>query len=175
MHNKNFPSSFALNKRCFLLATALLSLSACSNDLKICYVNPNKLIKGYHGAVVQHDIFVAKSKEWQQRVDSLSMELQALSKAPAATRVSKEQQLTSYRDAVQQQAQQENERLTKAVLEEINGYLKQYGKEKGYTFILAATTSGNIVYAAPGTDISEEVLHGLNRQYDAQHATTSKP
>ncbi len=90
-------------------------------------------------------------------------------------RASKEQQLTSYRDAVRQQAQQENERLTKAVLEEINGYLKQYGKEKGYTFILAATNNGNIVYAAPGTDISEEVLHGLNRQYDAQHATTSKP
>jgi outer membrane protein len=150
-------------------------LISCTTKQSIAYVNPNKLIQGYHGAVTQHEVFVDKSKVWQQRVDSLSMELQALSKAPAATRASKEQQLTSYRDAVQQQAQQENERLTKAVLEEINGYLKQYGKDKGYTYILAATTSGNIVYAAPGTDVSEDVLHGLNRQYDAQHATTSKP
>ena len=150
-------------------------LASCTTSPNVAYVNPNKLIQGYHGAVAQHEVFVAKSKQWQQRVDSLSTELQALSKVPTAMRASKEQQLTSYRDAVRQQAQQENERLTKAVLEEINGYLKQYGKEKGYTFILAATNNGNIVYAAPGTDISEEVLHGLNRQYDAQHATTSKP
>ncbi len=171
----SFLKFVKLKQTLFLVISGIVVLTSCTSRESIAYVNPNKLIQGYHGAVTQHEVFVAKSKEWQQRVDSLSMELQALSKAPAATRASKEQQLTSYRDAVQQQAQQENERLTKAVLEEINGYLKQYGKEKGYTFIMAATTSGNIVYAAPGTDISEEVLHGLNRQYDAQHATTSKP
>ena len=142
---------------------------AFSCKTNITYVNPNKLLQGYHGATAQHEFFQIKAKEWQQRVDSLSAELQALSKAPAATRAGKEQQLLRYRDAVQQQAQQENERLTKAVLEEINTYLKQYGKEKGYAFILGATAAGNIVYAAPDTDVSEDVLKGLNAQYDSQH------
>ena len=135
----------------------------------IVYINPNKLLQGYHGAAAQHEVFVIKAKEWKQRVDSLNSELQELSSAPTAVRSGKAQQLIRYRDAVQQQAQQENERLTKAVLEEINVYLKQYGKEKGYAFILGATDSGNIVYAAPGTDISEDVLKGLNAQYDGQH------
>ena len=144
---------------------------SCATKQSMTYVNPNKLMQGYHGATAQHEVFQAKAKVWQQRVDSLSAELQVLSAAPAATRAGKEQQLLRYRDAVQQQAQQENERLTKAVLEEINAYLKQYGKEKGYTFILGATDSGNIVYAAPGADISEEVLKGLNAQYDRQHPT----
>lgn len=61
------------------------------------------------------------------------------------------------------------------MLAEINAYIKQYGKAQGYTFILGATESGNIVYAADGTDITSEVLKGLNDQYDRQHpATTAK-
>ena len=50
------------------------------------------------------------------------------------------------------------------MLEEVNAYLKQYGKAKGYTFLLGATDGGNIVYAAEGTDVSEDVLVGLNAQ-----------
>ena len=152
----------------FLLQLSLVLIS-CTSKTPIGYVNPNKLMQGYHGAAAQHEVFVAKAKEWQQRVDSLNTELQALGSAPAAVRTGKEQQLLRYRAAVQQQAQQENEQLTKAVLEEINAYLKQYGKEQGYTFILGASTTGNIVYAAPGTDVSEDVLKGLNAQYDSQH------
>ena len=153
----------------FYIPIVLLQLASCNQKIGVCYINPNKLMQGYHGASAQHEVFVAKAKEWQQRIDSLKAEVSALQGVPAATRAGKEQQLLRYRDAVQQQAQRENERLTKAVLEEINAYLKQYGKDKGYTFILGATEAGNIVYAAPGTDISDEVLKGLNDQYDRQH------
>lgn len=130
-------------------------------------------MQGYHGATAQHEVFQVKAKVWQQRVDSLSTELQALSNSPAAARTGKEQQLLRYRDAVRQQAQQENQRLTKAVLDEINAYIKQYGKEKGCAFILGATETGNIVYAAEGTDISDDVLKGLNAQYDRQHPASA--
>lgn len=150
----------------------ILSITSCTNKQHVCYVNPNKLLQGYHGAIAQHELFKAKAQSWQQRVDSLSTELQSSSKSPAATRATKEQQLLRYRDVIQQQAQQENQRLTKTVLDEINAYLKQYGKEKGYTFILGATENGNIVYAADGTDITDDVLKGLNAQYDRQHPTT---
>jgi len=110
-----------------------------------------------------------KARDWQLRIDSLGTELQSLSKAPAATRAAKEQELLRYREAIQQRAQQENQRLTQAVLAEINAYLKQYGKQKGYTFILGATENGSIVYAADEADITDDVLKGLNEQYDRQH------
>ncbi len=151
----------------------LLTLNSCSDKLDIHYVNPNKLVQGYHGATAQHELLQSKVQAWQQRIDSLSTELQAISEAPVATRAAKEQQLLRYRDAIQQQAQQENQRVTKAVLDEINAYLKQYGKDHSYTFILGATESGNIVYAAEGTDISEEVVKGLNAQYERQHPNQS--
>ncbi len=151
----------------------LFLLTACSSKINVGYVNPNKLLQGYHGATIQHELFKAKAQSWQQRIDSLGTELQSLSKVSASVRVNKEQQLIRYRAAIQQQAQQENQLLTKAVLDEINAYLKQYGKDKGYTFILGATESGNIVYAADGTDITSEVLKGLNAQYDSQHPSAT--
>ena len=148
-------------------------LLSCNGTQTISYVNPSKLMKGYHGAIFQHEVFQAKAKIWQQRIDSLSAEYQVLDTAPIATRIGKEQQLLRYRNAVEKQVQQENERLTKAVLEEINAYIKQYGKEKGCTFILGATNAGNIVYAAEGTDISDDVLEGLNKQYDHRHPSST--
>lgn len=149
------------------LVLILIFLASCAS--KVCYVNPNKLLQGYHAAQTQHELFQAKARDWQLRIDSLGTELQALSQAPAATRTAKEQQLLRYREAIQQRAQQENQRLTQAVLAEINAYLQQYGKAHGYTFILGATEGGNIVYAAEGTDITDDVLKGLNEQYDRQH------
>lgn len=149
----------------------ILVLTSCSNKPTIGYVNPNNLLQGYHGAIAQHELFEAKARTWQQRIDSLSTELAALSRAPAATREAKQQQLLRYREAIERQAQQENQRLTKAVLAEINAYIKQYGKAKGYTFILGATESGNIVYAAEGTEVTADVLKGLNEHYDRQHPT----
>ncbi len=145
----------------------VLVLTSCDKS-SVCYVNPNKLLQGYHGAQAQHELFQAKTRDWQLRIDSLGTELQALRQAPA-TRAAKEQQLVQYRTAIEQRAQQENQRLTQAVLAEINAYLQQYGQAHGYRFILGATASGNIVYAAEGTDITDDVLRGLNEQHDRQH------
>ncbi|GGF27937.1 hypothetical protein GCM10011383_44550 [Hymenobacter cavernae] len=102
-------------------------------------------------------------------MDSLAAETKAIT--AELTKRAKEQQLQQYREAIQQKAVAEQQRLDKETLDEINAYLKQYGKEKGYDFILGATEQGNIVYAAEGKDITEEVLTGLNQQYDRQHPT----
>ncbi|PJJ59574.1 outer membrane OmpH-like protein [Hymenobacter chitinivorans DSM 11115] len=123
----------------------------------------------YHAATAQQQVFQAKAKVWQQRIDSLKTELDALPADGSAKRAYREQELLRYRDAIQQQAQQEDQRLAKGVMEEVNAYIKQYGKEKGYRFILGATNQGNIVYAAEGTDLTDEILEGLNKQYDALH------
>lgn len=148
-------------------------VTSCSQTT-IYYVNPTKVLQGYHGATAQHALFQAKTRDWQQRIDSLGTELQALGKVPASTRAAKQQALQRYRQAIQQRAQQENQRLTQAVLGEINTYIQHYGKAHNYTFILGATASGNIVYAAEGADITEDVLKGLNEQYDRQHTPAAK-
>ena len=146
-----------------LSLACMMALAACETS-HVRYINPTKLMQGYQGAIVKHEAFTAKAKTWQLNLDSLTSELEALPPSAAKARQAKEQQFLQYREALQQQATAEQQRVDKEVLEEMNAYIKQYGKEKGYDFILGATENGNIVYAAEGTDITEEVLKGLNQQ-----------
>ena len=39
-------------------------MNACSNRQNICYVNPNKLLRGYHSAQAQHELFQAKARDY---------------------------------------------------------------------------------------------------------------
>jgi outer membrane protein len=139
--------------------------SSCNNNY-VAFINPNKLTDGYQGATIRRESLVAKAKIWQANLDSLSTELAPL---PPTQTKAKEQQFLQYRQAIQQKAQAEETRVNQEILTEINAYIKQYGKEKGYDFILGATENGNIVYAAEGKDITEDVLIGLNKQYDQKH------
>lgn len=139
-------------------------LYGCSSET-IKYINPTKLMQGYQGATVKHEAFTAKTKAWQLNLDSLTTEISALPPTAIKARLAKEQQYLQYRETIQQQAAAEQRRLDKEVLDEVNAYIKQYGKEKGYDFILGATDSGNIVYAAEGTDVTEAILVELNKQY----------
>lgn len=158
-----------INKLLPAIFSSFLLLSGCQ---KIGYVSSNKMLQNYRGALAEHEVFVAKTQIWQHRVDSLDGVLIKLNKYTNDNNGAKEQQILRYRDAVQRLAQQENQRVTGTVLDEMNAYLKQYGKEKGYTFIFGATDTGNIVYAAEGTDITDDVLKGLNEQYNKQHPTS---
>jgi len=72
-----WPLKKYFSKNIFLLFMILLS---CKGE-NITYINPNKLLQGYHGATTQHELFQAKARDWQLRIDSLGTELQALSQA----------------------------------------------------------------------------------------------
>lgn len=161
-----FVNSIGMKHVTFSFLMSLMLIS-CKQGISV-YINPVKIIEAYHGSAPRRQELAQKNQAWQANLEALSKELEAL---PAGKRAAKEQEFLRYRDAVQQQAQAENVRLQQAVLVEINAYIKQYGKEHGYQFIFGATDQGNIVYAAEGTDITEEVLKSLNEQYDAQHPT----
>ena len=102
--------------RFILLGISILFFSCKKISSEIYYVNPNKLLQGYHGAQAQHELFQVKARDWQLRIDSLGTALQALRTAPPATRAAKEQQLGQYREAIQQRAQPATQRLTQAGL-----------------------------------------------------------
>lgn len=156
----------SLNSNTRVLSSFMLALSMYSCTNKAAYINPIKLVDGYHGAAPRRQELAAKTRVWQANLDSLTREFEA---QPPAQQAAKEQEFLRYRESVQQQAQREDARLQQEVLAEINAYIKQYGKDKGYNFIFGATNQGNIVYAAEGTDLTEQILVGLNKQYDQRH------
>jgi outer membrane protein len=73
-----------------------------------------------------------------------------------------------YQQAMNTQAQQEDQKMTGEVLTQINAYLKKYGKAHGYKIVMAATEYGNIAYADESLDITADVLKGLNEEYQGK-------
>jgi outer membrane protein len=51
---------------------------------------------------------------------------------------------------------------------QINEYVKEYGKEKGYDYIFGAEGSGTIMYSTEAEDLTEEMIQFLNNKYQGK-------
>jgi outer membrane protein len=149
------------------------------ND-KIAYVDSAKIFNEYKGSAEAKKAFQLKAKVWQDNIDTLTNEvkgsIQKYEKS-LATMSPKEQdvtkqliqvkqkQLADYQRGIQDNAKQEDGKLTQAVVAQINAFLAKYGKKHNYKMILIASQSGTIAYARDGLDITATVIEELNNEY----------
>lgn len=165
------------------LVAVILSIAAiylATSSSQLVYVDVNKLIEGYKRTKVAKAEFDKKANVMKANVDSLvgkwQKELQAYEKERASLSPkelklkqellgNKQQQINSYQEAIQKQIQEEDKKVTQTVVNDINDYVKEYGKKKGYKIIFGASGGGNIMYAEEDSDLTEDVLKGLNAEY----------
>jgi len=147
---------------------------------KIAYVDSGKILNDYKGSAEAKKAYQSKAKVWQSNIDTLTSEVKtAIQKyeKSIATMSKKEQelskqliqskqrQLADYQHGIQENAKQEDGKLTQSIVSQINAYLTKYGKEHNYKLILIANQSGTIAYAREGLDITPDVIDGLNKEY----------
>lgn len=176
-------SSKQLNILALVLSFAAILTSGYSifKQPKVAYIDTNVLLEKYNGMKEARKAYQVKADKWQSNLDTLKVEVEQRIKAYEADKnklSSKERKLTEelittkrdqylkYQKAIGQQAQQEDQKLTEGVLNQTNAYLIEYGKEKGYTILFGANGSGTIVYGTDAVNITEEVLEGLNKEYE---------
>lgn len=150
-----------------------------SPNTDLVYVDLNKLIEGYNRTKIEQAKFEDKAKRLQGNVDSLvnnfqkelvlyEKERSSMSKKEIELKQellsNKQQQINNYQQAVQTQIQEEDQNATQTVLNDINDYVKEYGKKNNYKIIFGATGGGSIMYAEKSTDLTEDILMGLNNQ-----------
>lgn len=147
---------------------------------KVVYVDSAKLLNDYKGMQAARAAYQQKAVTWKANIDTLTNEVkqqifQYEKESPKMTVKerqlsqelirTKQNQLAQYQNALNTQAQQEDQKMTGEVVSQINAYLKKYGESNGYRIILAATEYGNLAYADETLDITAEVLEGLNKEY----------
>lgn len=154
------------------------------NHEKLAYVESNKVLINYKAMQEASASYQKKLSIWTANIDTLRNELQQtikkyeeqkpdLSKSQMAKEEklirTKQQQLIEYQRGIEEKAQKEDQEMTQRVLQRVNAFIKRYGETNGYDVIFAATESGNLVYAKDYLNITEEVLNGLNREYNASN------
>lgn len=147
---------------------------------ELVYVDINKLLNGYERTADVKKNFDARTAKLKSNVDSLQAgwrkELQDYEKERNAMTekevelnkeilANKQQQVNNYQRAIRKQIQEEDQKITQTVINDINEFVKEYGEEHGYRIILGATGGGNIMYADNSTDLTEKVLKALNEDF----------
>jgi outer membrane protein len=164
------------------LAVLFLLFSYFFKNDRYAYVDSGKILNDYKGSAEAKKAYQSKAKVWQANIDTLTGEVQTAIKnyeKSLATLSKKEQelskqliqakqrQLADYQRGIQNNAKEEDGKLTQSIVAQINAYLTQYGKQHNYKMILIANQSGTIAYAREGLDITAEVLQGLNDEYSS--------
>ena len=76
-----------------------------------------------------------------------------------------EKEYLQYNESAQQQLQQRQQQLTTNVLNTVNTFIQEYGKQHQYKIIFGTTTDGSILYGIEKDDLTEIVLSELNKNY----------
>jgi len=163
-----------------LLASVFAIFQLQSSSQQV-YVDVNKLLDGYKRTKIVKAEFEEKAKtlnanvdslmgDWQKELKSYEKERSKMSKKELELKQqllsNKQQQINNYQQAIQKQIQEEDKKSTQTVINDINDYIKEYGKTHNHKIIFGASGGGNIMYADESTDLTQEILEGLNAEFD---------
>lgn len=155
-------------------------LVAGGTDKRIGVVRSNNLIQGYKAMQDAQERYENKQKVWQTSISTLEGELQSAVENYRAMYASlskdeiRKQELAieqkranyiQYSQSIKEKVETEENGMMQGVLNQINSFVEQYGKEHGFDVILGTTAAGNVLYGTESIDITDEVLKALNDTY----------
>ena len=165
-------------KKILIAGVALLSLTACQD--KIAFVDNAKLLDNYQEKKDIEAKLKGQISAYERKRDSISMAFQTEARAfdaqaktlPQNVAQKKYNELMQKSQILQQHLQQEEQKIQMesqtqmdSLLSKVKKNIKEYGKQKGYTFILGANDGGSVLYGSEKKDITKEVTEYLNNQY----------
>ncbi len=179
--SNGFLSITAIAAMIVAIAALAIGLLSILKEDKIVYIDSIKLISNFQRAKIAKLEYEKKISVWKANVDTLANELNLAVQKYQTERTqmsererrlteellqNKQKQLDDYRRATSENITKEDQNVTGKVLAEVNDFLKNFGEENGYDFILGTTNMGNIVYANKVKDVTDIALKELNRKYN---------
>lgn len=157
----------------------MMGLLSCQQD-NVAFIDNTKLVNEYQGKKDMEAALKVKVDAFNKKRDSISQafqieyrEAEAKSKNMsqkaaqelAQTLNQKSQFLGQQLQLEEQQLQSESQTKTDTLIKEIKAFIKDYGKQNQYTYILGANEAGSVLYGDEAKDITEDVLKALNDDY----------
>lgn len=162
-----------------LLLGVFLYAYKCSSE-KTGYVNIYKVFSDFTYKKELHKEYSEVVKLRNLHTDSLKIQLQRLYDLVQTEKNEKLRGALILKlntdEAYYQSKAKELEEMNKELMSEYDGriyvqlnqYVKDFGDEQGYDFILGSDGNGNIMYSKPDKDLTEEVLAYINKRYQGE-------
>jgi len=171
------------------LATIIITLFSCGKTEEeqpiqtnnIVYIDSSKLLNQYGESKDLEAKYKIKSEQMGKKLDAeLSkfrsdvayFEKNAQSKGmqwaqqKGTELQEREQKLAYTQQAMMQQLQEESGKEMDSLVKQIKDFIKEYGKTKGYDYILSTSEGAStVLYSKEGQDITDEIIQLLNDQY----------
>lgn len=163
---------------CFTLLAAGLLTAVSAKDLKIGYIDSDRILEEYSGFqearnklqeeeqsyINEANVLEEVISTMRDELSAQSLMLSAESRAEKEARLAeKEQELNTFRRDTWGEGGKlftRNLELSRPILEKINAAIEKISEQDGYDMVFDAA-SGNIVYAQPQYDITQLVLDEL--------------
>ncbi|MCV9929673.1 OmpH family outer membrane protein [Flavobacterium sp. LS1R49] len=174
-------------KKALVIIALSISVVACNKtaevkEVKTAYVDTSVLMKEYTEAKDLEAKYKAQAEEkgrqlqaeitrFKQDAANFQSQAQANGQAWAQQRGAelqkREQQLGYAQQALAQQLQQESGAEMDTLVTGVKKFIKNYGKEKGYSYIYGTGDAASILYAEEKYDITKDIVKALNDNYKA--------
>jgi outer membrane protein len=169
-----------MKRNVFQFVVALTLLAAVPSfgaDLKIGYVDVQKVLNLSDAGKDAKDQLAGRVKKYQEEINGKQEELKKLKEeiekqgvllsesARGAKEKDYQQRLKEFqrftKDA-QEELQGKDEEYTRKILEEIEKMVQEYGRKNGFTFIFVRNET--MIFSDEKADLTEPVLKALNAQ-----------
>ena len=156
-----------------------------ATGLKIAYIDTDTLLAKYNFCIDMNEAMVKKSenvrltlnqkakeldkqqREWQNKYQNQAFLSQERAEQEYKRIAKMEQDLQELSNKLQTELMSEQEKNSLLLRDSINSFMKDYNKEKGYSFIISNTNLDNLLYADEQYNITQEVVDGLNARYSS--------
>ncbi|RLD24036.1 MAG: OmpH family outer membrane protein [Bacteroidetes bacterium] len=157
------------------------STGISTSDLSIAYVNSDTLLSKYSYYEEVSKTIEEKGNKLQQeyarRAEGLQRQIEdyqrtmtnmtiAQARAVEEDLGNKRQNLLQYQESINQQLYQEQAKITQDLYERVAAFLKSYGEEHNLQLVLTYTPGSGVWYANEALNITEQVVEGLNIEYE---------
>jgi outer membrane protein len=87
----------------------------------------------------------------------------------------KQQNLRMYEQSLTQELMAEEAKLQKELYDRITSFLKKYGQSNGLHIVLKFDPTSDVLFAGDSLDITNDVIRGLNQEYDQKDGAQKAP
>lgn len=162
----------------FGIFLCVLAYFVFTKKAKVACIDNSKVISSYPGIEQAAKKLQVKELELKAKADTLSQEFQIKlreyeknkSSMNTAQIQAAETELRMMQDRYShfstindEKFKKEQIEVTEKAIQEINKIIARFAKEKGYSVVLGATSTGNLVYADEAIDITDEIIQLLTK------------